>query len=105
MAVKQVRALAVHLADHFPTGAQLIYVKDTTTNFRYLVDSLAALSIILHHSLLPSSGLAIINANVFRPGILLQNVCILAAINFLTNFCKLTFLSPFLEQIFSKQIQ
>jgi hypothetical protein len=63
MAGKRVRAPAVHLANYFPTGAPLIYVKDTTSNVRYLVDSGAALSIVPHRSILPPSGPAIVNAN------------------------------------------
>jgi hypothetical protein len=63
MAGKRVRAPAVHLADYSPTWAPLIYVKDTTSNVRYLVDSGAALSILPHRSVLPPSGPAIVNAN------------------------------------------
>jgi hypothetical protein len=102
VAGKRVRALAVHLGDHSPTGAQLIYVKDTTSNVRYLVDFCATLSIIPHRSLLPPSGPAILNANggLIPSWEIVTKHLYFGHIIFLTIFCKPVFLSHFVVLIF-----
>jgi hypothetical protein len=63
LAGKQVGALALHLTDFSLPGAQLIYLKDISSNIFYLIDSGAAISIVPHQSLLPPSGPAIIDTN------------------------------------------
>jgi hypothetical protein len=77
MAGEQVGALAVYLTGHSPTGANLFFIRDTTSHINYLVDSGAALGIVSHQSLLPHSGLAIVNAN--------GGLC-----NLFLEFCKQT---------------
>jgi hypothetical protein len=63
LAGKRVTAPAVQLFSASLARAPLLHLTDDTTHVRYLVDSGAALSLLPHRSMLPPSGLLIINAN------------------------------------------